>query len=139
MFNEEACREQLVALRWPKGVQCIVCSSAVVRAGHERNGSQRFQCSQCGLRFGITAGTALQDARVSLALIFAAIELLLIEPATTLSALEKMLKISHRSASLIALLLRGAIAQTKKPTLEKIMRTLLSASREELAAHGYIR
>ena len=66
--SDEACREYLVALRWPEGFRCPRC-------GHERswlNSRGLSECAVCHRQTSVTAGTMLQDTRQPLMLWFRA-------------------------------------------------------------------
>lgn len=57
--NDAACREYLVALRWPDGFRCPRC-------GHDRcwlNRRELFECAACHRQTSATAGTIFQDTR----------------------------------------------------------------------------
>ena len=66
--SEEACREYLVALRWPDGFRCPVCS-------HPKawwTGRHLLHCAHCGHQTSATAGTIFQDTHKPLRLWFRA-------------------------------------------------------------------
>jgi transposase-like protein len=67
--SEEACRQYLLALRWPQGVVCPRCG------GTKGWTMQRglWLCSQCRHQVSVTAGTIFQDSRLPLTLWFRAI------------------------------------------------------------------
>ena len=52
--DEDACREDLVALRWPDGVACPRCGSLEIRNSYTRN---QYDCGLCGYQFSVTSGT----------------------------------------------------------------------------------
>jgi len=66
--TEQACRDYLFALRWPKGFICPRCQ------GREVWPMKRglWQCSACLYQASVTAGTIFQDSRVPLTLWFRA-------------------------------------------------------------------
>lgn len=68
-FRTDAdCLDYLEWLRWPAGFACAVC-------GHEegwRLGDGRFQCSGCGGRTSVTAGTIFDRTRTPLTVWFSA-------------------------------------------------------------------
>jgi transposase-like protein len=55
--NEPACRDYLVALRWPDGFHCPGCGGA--RAWPVR--ATLLECAGCGRQTSVTAGTIFQD------------------------------------------------------------------------------
>jgi len=67
--NDAACREYLVALRWPDGFRCPRCGHG--RAWLNRRGL--FECAACHRQTSATAGTIFQDTRKPLMLWFRAI------------------------------------------------------------------
>jgi len=67
--TEEACREYLVALRWPDGFYCPHC-------GHDKawlRSDGLYECKSCGRKTSVKAGTIFQGSRKSLVLWFRAI------------------------------------------------------------------
>ena len=66
--TEEACREYLVALRWPDGFRCPNCAHA--KAWRTQRGL--LHCALCGHQTSTTAGTIFQDTRKPLRLWFRA-------------------------------------------------------------------
>jgi transposase-like protein len=66
--SEQACREYLVQLRWPRGFQCPRCGcreSSPVR-------KVLLRCRECRHQTSVTAGTILQDTHMPLQLWFQA-------------------------------------------------------------------
>lgn len=66
---EEACREYLAQLRWPKGFECPRCGGGP--GWPTRRGLQ--VCGACGYQASVTARTIFQDTRQPLTLWFRAI------------------------------------------------------------------
>ncbi len=66
--TEQACRDYLVALRWPAGFACPLC-------GHDAFWpvGKLFECRKCGHQTSVTAGTIFQDTRKPLRQWFRAI------------------------------------------------------------------
>jgi transposase-like protein len=67
--NEEACREYLLALRWPDGYRCPRC-------GHGeawRTGQGLYRCKVCDYKCSIISGTIFEGTRKPLTLWFRAI------------------------------------------------------------------
>jgi transposase-like protein len=61
--SEEKCRDYLLALRWPEGLQCPRCQSKSV----SRIGSRlQFDCNSCRYQFSATAGTIFHDSHLPL-------------------------------------------------------------------------
>jgi transposase-like protein len=66
--TEEACRDYLAGLRWPKGFRCPRC-------GHGKAwpvGRLLYQCAGCGYQASVTAGTVFDKTRKPLTLWFRA-------------------------------------------------------------------
>jgi transposase-like protein len=66
--SEEACREYLVALRWPEGFRCPACDHCKAWW----TGRHLLHCAQCGHQTSVTAGTIFQDTHKPLRLWFRA-------------------------------------------------------------------
>jgi transposase-like protein len=76
------CRELLVRLRWPNGVECPRCKMPVVELETEK---QLFYCKGCDYQFSVTAGTIFNDSHLPLQTWFLA-TLLLCEAKKGMSA-----------------------------------------------------
>jgi transposase-like protein len=61
--TDDKCREALMHLRWPKGVQCLRC-------GHDKvtpvNARKVFDCNSCHYQFSVTVGTMFHDSHLPL-------------------------------------------------------------------------
>lgn len=67
--GEQACRDYLVALRWPDGFICPRCRSGC----YGKTSRDLMVCRQCHYQASVTAGTIFQDSRKPLSLWFRAI------------------------------------------------------------------
>jgi transposase-like protein/predicted RNA-binding Zn-ribbon protein involved in translation (DUF1610 family) len=67
--TDEACREYLAQLRWPRDFSCPTCGTT--KAWATRRGLR--MCATCGHQVSVTAGTIFQDTRTPLTLWFRAI------------------------------------------------------------------
>jgi transposase-like protein len=67
--SEEACREYLIALRWPDGFACPRCGDRKAW----RMGRGLWLCAGCRRQTSVTAGTVFQDGRLPLTLWFRAV------------------------------------------------------------------
>ena len=67
--KDEACREYLVAIRWPDGFICPACGD---RRGWKMT-SLRYECVACHHQASVTAGTIFHRTRMPLTLWFRAI------------------------------------------------------------------
>ena len=66
--DEDACRQYLFALRWPRGFVCPRCGGN--KAWAMRRGL--WLCAGCHYQASVTAGTIFQDGRLPLTLWFRA-------------------------------------------------------------------
>ena len=71
--SDEKCREQLAALRWPKGVTCPRCQSKSISTIAERD---QYDCNACRYQFSVTSGTIFHDTHLPLSKWFIAIYLM---------------------------------------------------------------
>jgi transposase-like protein len=60
---EEACREYLVALRWPDGIECPRCESHRLSWIPTRS---KWNCHACRYHFSVRSGTLLHDSHLPL-------------------------------------------------------------------------
>jgi transposase-like protein len=67
--TEEACRDYLVALRWPDGFVCPQCEQ---KKAWEMGRSGLYWCQNCGYQASVTAGTLFNDTHKPLRLWFEA-------------------------------------------------------------------
>ena len=67
--TDEACREYLAQLRWPRGFSCPACGGTNAWA----TGRGLRMCATCEQQVSVTAGTIFQDTRTPLTLWFRAI------------------------------------------------------------------
>ena len=61
--TEQACREYLMRLRWPRGFACSRCGGQRARPSPRRG---LLRCGQCAYQASVTAGTIFQDTRLPL-------------------------------------------------------------------------
>ena len=66
--SEEACRDYLVRLRWPNGVQCRRCQGTKMWATDR----SLYHCATCGYQASVLSGTIFQDTKQDLQLWFRA-------------------------------------------------------------------
>lgn len=72
--TEDACRERLVATRWPEGATCPKCNSAQIGLLEAR---QVYHCKSCHLQFTPKSHSTLHHSRVKLQNWFRGAELLI--------------------------------------------------------------
>lgn len=82
--TDERCRELLVRLRWPNGVECPRCKMPAVELATAK---QLFYCKGCDYQFSVTTGTVFNDSHLPLQKWFLA-TLLLCEAKKGMSALQ---------------------------------------------------
>jgi transposase-like protein len=68
--TEEACREYLLALRWPNGFVCPRCNHD---KGYPLKNREKWECASCKYHCSIRAGTVMQGSKKPLVMWFAAI------------------------------------------------------------------
>jgi transposase-like protein len=77
--TDDACKQYLVARRWPKGVRCPRCDNENVHPVSNR--PFHWQCTQCvekgGYRFSLLVGTIFENTNVGLKTWFKVIYLML--------------------------------------------------------------
>jgi transposase-like protein len=118
--TDEKCRELLVRLRWPKGVECVRCHGAVVELATEK---QLFYCKECDYQFSVTAGTIFNDSHLPLQKWFLA-TLLLCEAKKGMSAhqLKRTIwglnKGSYKTAWYLCHRIRAAMKEVDQPMLD---------------------
>ena len=82
--TDERCREMLVRLRWPNGIECPRCKMPAVEL---ETAKQLFYCKGCDYQFSVTTGTVFNDSHLPLQKWFLA-TLLLCEAKKGMSALQ---------------------------------------------------
>lgn len=129
--SEDRCRAYLEELRWPDGPECPRCDSAKVSGVPSR---QKFDCNECRYQFSVTAGTLFHDSHLPLWKWFLAVYLMC-ESKKGISAkqLERMLKVSYRTAWYLAHRVRDAMGDDEQPLLRgtvEVDETLLGGKRK---------
>ncbi|HZU22137.1 MAG TPA: IS1595 family transposase, partial [Terriglobales bacterium] len=118
--TDEKCRELLVRLRWPNGVECPRCSGKAAELATEK---QLFYCKECDYQFSVTADTIFHDSHLPLSTWFAAV-LLLCEARKGMSAMQLkrtlfgLHKGSYKTAWYLCHRIRAAMAEAERPALE---------------------
>jgi len=118
--TDEKCRELLVRLRWPGGVECPRCKMAVVEL---ETAKQLFYCKDCDYQFTVTAGTIFNDSHLPLQKWFLA-TLLLCEAKKGMSALQLKRTIwgqhkgSYKTAWYLCHRIRAAMKEVDQPMLD---------------------
>ena len=114
--TDERCRELLVRLRWPNGVECLRCKGPVTEL---QTAKQLFYCKSCDYQFSVTVGTVFNDSHLPLQKWFLA-TLLLCESRKGHSAnqMKRELGVSYKTAWYLCHRIRHAMHQTDKPMLD---------------------
>jgi transposase-like protein len=110
--TDERCRELLVRLRWPNGVECTRCKMPAVEL---ETAKQLFYCKGCDYQFTVTSGTVFNDSHLSLQKWFLA-TLLLCEAKKGMSAnqIKRTLGVSYKTAWYLCHRIRFAMTEVHK-------------------------
>ncbi len=113
--TDEKCREMLVRLRWPDGVECPRCKMPVVELATAK---QLFYCKDCDYQFTVTAATIFNDSHLPLQKWFLA-TLLLCEARKGMSAnqIKRTLGVSYKTAWYLCHRIRAAMKEVDQPML----------------------
>jgi len=121
LFNtDDKCREVLVKLRWPAGVECPHCHGKRISW---IKANKQFDCSECEYHFSVTAGTVFNDSHLPLTVWFTAV-LLLCEAKKGMSALQLKRTIwgidrgSYKTAWYLCHRIRAAMKEADRPMLD---------------------
>ena len=118
--TDEKCREVLIKLRWPNGVECPRCYGKRISW---IQANKQFDCAECEYHFSVTAGTVFNDSHLPLTTWFIAV-LLLVEARKGMSAsqLKRTLwgqhKGSYKTAWYLCHRIRAAMAEAERPMLD---------------------
>jgi transposase-like protein len=118
--TDEKCREIMVRLRWPNGVECVRCKMPAVELETEK---QLFYCKDCDYQFTVTAGTIFNDSHLPLQKWFLA-TLLLCEAKKGMSAMQLKRTIwgqhkgSYKTAWYLCHRIRAAMKEVDQPMLD---------------------
>jgi transposase-like protein len=110
--TDEKCRELLVRLRWPNGVECPRCKMPAVEL---ETAKQLFYCKGCDYQFTVTTGTIFNDSHLPLQKWFLA-TLLLCESRKGHSAnqMKRELGVSYKTAWYLCHRIRYAMTEVHK-------------------------
>ena len=114
--TNDKCREVLVKLRWPLGVECPRCNSK--RISWIKTNKQ-FDCAECEYHFSVTAGTIFNDSHLPLTTWFTAV-LLLVEARKGFSAnqMKRTIGVSYKTAWYLCHRIRAAMTGADRPMLD---------------------
>lgn len=110
--TDERCRELLVRLRWPNGVECPRCNMEAVELATAK---QLFYCKGCDYQFSVTTGTVFNDSHLALQKWFLA-TLLLCEAKKGMSAMQikRTLGVSYKTAWYLCHRIRFAMTEVHR-------------------------
>jgi transposase-like protein len=110
--TDEECREALIKLRWPNGVECPRCQSTKISTIQKRN---QYDCDTCRYQFSVTSGTIFHDSHLPLYKWFFTIYLMC-ESKKGISAnqISRSLKMSYKTAWYLCHRVRKAIEEEKR-------------------------
>jgi transposase-like protein len=136
--TDERCRELLVRLRWPNGIECIRCHGSVVELATEK---QLFYCKACDYQFTVTASTIFNDSHLPLQKWFLA-TLLLCESRKGMSAnqIKRTLGVSYKTAWYLCHRIRAAMKEVDRPMMDgtvEVDETYIGASQRGHSKPGY--
>lgn len=136
--TDEKCRELLVRLRWPNGVECLRCKAAVVELATAK---QLFYCKECDYQFSVTASTIFNDSHLPLQKWFLA-TLLLCEARKGMSAnqVKRTLGVSYKTAWYLCHRIRAAMKEVDRPMMDgtvEVDETYIGASQRGHSKPGY--
>ncbi len=114
--TDEKCRELLVRLRWPNGVECPRCKMPAVELATAK---QLFYCKACDYQFSVTSGTIFNDSHLPLQKWFLT-ALLLCEARKGMSAnqIKRTVGISYKTAWYLCHRIRAAMKEAERPMLD---------------------
>jgi transposase-like protein len=136
--DDDACRAYLEELRWPHGPVCPRCECESVSRIEARN---QYDCNSCRYQFSVTAGTLFHDSHLPLRKWFLAIYLVC-ESKKGISAkqLQRMLKVSYKTAWYLAHRIRDAMGEDNQPLLRRLVEvdeTYIGGKRRHVG-RGYV-
>src|SRR4051794_18228136 len=111
--NEDAAREHLEKMRWPKGAVCPRCGGQdrVVKMEGPSYRAGLYECRKCRRQFTATIGTIFERSHIPLHKWFLAAHLMAAgKKGTSAHQLHRMLGLSYKSAWFMAHRLREAMA-----------------------------
>lgn len=117
--NDEACRQHLVSIRWPNGVECPRCHCERTSELPKR---KQWTCLKCRYRFSATAGTIFHKSHIGLRKWFMAIFIVL-NAKKGISSLElnRQLKISQECCWHLVHRIREAMREGDTPLFSGIV------------------
>jgi transposase-like protein len=113
--TDDKCRERLIQLKWPKGIECPRCQSAKISHVVARH---IYDCDSCRYQFSVTANSIFHDSHLPLTKWFFA-TYVMVESKKGVSAnqLRRMLGISYKTAWYLCHRIRKAMDEAKPKPL----------------------
>jgi transposase-like protein len=135
--SEERCRDYMVALRWPDGIECPRCAYRKVSELADR---RQFECVSCRYQFSVTAGSTFHDSHLPLWKWFLA-TYLITESKKGISAkqLQRTLGVSYKTAWYLSHRIRhamGAVEESPLVGVVEVDETLIGGERPGMGS-GY--
>src|ERR1041385_2743788 len=117
--TDEKCREHLVSVRWPKGVECPRCKSKSISKVLERN---QYDCNQCRYQFSVTSGTVFHDTHLPLWKWFLATYLMCeSQKGMRANQLKRTLGVAYKTAWYLCHRIRSAMVEANPEPLEGVI------------------
>ncbi len=115
--TEDRCRAYLEELRWPDGPECPRCEEpTTISRIPARN---QYECDKCRYQFSVTAGTLFHDSHLPLWKWFLAVYLMgESKKGVSAKQLQRMLKVSYKTAWYLAHRIRDAMGDDEQPLLK---------------------
>jgi len=113
--TDDKCRECLVALKWPNGIECPRCQSKKISKIAARH---TYDCDSCRYQFSVTAGSIFHDSHLPLTKWFFA-TYVMVESKKGVSAnqLKRMLGVSYKTAWYLCHRIRKAMTEVSPAPL----------------------
>jgi transposase-like protein len=117
--TDDKCRERLVQLKWPKGIECPRCQSTKISHVAARH---IYDCDSCRYQFSVTAGSIFHDSHLPLTKWFFA-TYVMVESKKGISAnqLKRMLGISYKTAWYLCHRIRKAMTEANPAKLSGVV------------------
>jgi transposase-like protein len=136
--TDEKCRELLVRLRWPNGVECLRCKAPAIELATAK---QLFYCKDCDYQFSVTASTIFNDSHLPLQKWFLA-TLLLCEARKGMSAnqIKRTLGVSYKTAWYLCHRIRAAMKEVDRPMMDgtvEVDETYIGGKQHTMSKAGY--
>jgi transposase-like protein len=136
--TDDKCRELLVRLRWPNGVECLRCKGPIAELATAK---QLFYCKACDYQFSVTASTIFNDSHLPLQKWFIA-TLLLCEARKGMSAnqIKRTLGVSYKTAWYLCHRIRAAMKEVERPMMDgtvEVDETYIGASQKGHSKPGF--